>query len=79
MTHRLRPPTTMPATALAAALLAVFPVHAQTQSQADAPRTLDDVVVSASRGEQRRFDAPAAVDAVKVDGFHATSPLVNMS
>ncbi|MGN6389083.1 MAG: TonB-dependent receptor family protein [Burkholderiaceae bacterium] len=79
MTHRFRPPTTMPATALAAALLAVFPAHAQTQPQADAPRTLDEVVVSASRSEQRRFDAPAAVDSVKVDDFHATSPLVNMS
>ena len=41
--------------------------------------TLPDVVVSASRNEQRRFDAPAAIDSIAVDPFTATSPLVNLS
>ncbi|SDP82707.1 iron complex outermembrane recepter protein [Ralstonia sp. 25mfcol4.1] len=41
--------------------------------------TLPDVVVSASRNEQRRFDAPAAIDSIPVDPFTATSPLVNLS
>lgn len=42
-------------------------------------RQLEDVVVSASRIEQRRFDAPAAIDAVRVDAMRAGSPLVNLS
>ena len=37
------------------------------------------VAVSASRSEQSRFNAPAAIDVVQVDPFHATSPLVNLS
>jgi len=41
--------------------------------------TLPDVVVSASRAEQRRFDAPAAIDSIAVDPFTATSPLVSLS
>jgi iron complex outermembrane receptor protein len=36
-------------------------------------------VVSASRSEQWRFDAPAAIDSVPVDPFRASSPLVNLS
>lgn len=36
-------------------------------------------MVSASRSEQRRFDAPASIDAVQVDTQHAASPLVNLS
>jgi len=40
---------------------------------------LPDVVVSASRNEQRRFDAPAAVDSVTVNPLTAASPLVNLS
>jgi iron complex outermembrane receptor protein len=43
------------------------------------PKQLEPVVVSASRTEQRRFDAPAAIDAVQVDPFRAASPLVNLS
>jgi iron complex outermembrane receptor protein len=42
-------------------------------------KQLEEVVVSASRIEQRRFDAPAAIDAVQVDPFRAASPLVNLS
>ncbi|HEV7856750.1 MAG TPA: TonB-dependent receptor [Herminiimonas sp.] len=40
---------------------------------------LPEIVVSASRSQQNRFDAPAAIDIVQVDGFRAQSPLVNMS
>lgn len=39
---------------------------------------LDEIVVSASRSEQRRFDA-AAIDVVRVDPFRAATPLVNLS
>ena len=46
---------------------------------AHAQAALEQVVVSASRAEQSRFDAPAAIDAVQVDPFRATSPLVNLS
>lgn len=42
-------------------------------------KQLEDVVVSASRTEQRRFDAPAAIDSVQVDPFRTASPLVNLS
>ena len=41
--------------------------------------SLDEVVISASRAEQRRFDAPGAIDAVRVDPFRTASPLVNLS
>ncbi len=42
-------------------------------------KRLEDVVVSASRSEQRRFDAAASIDAVQIDTQHAASPLVNLS
>src|SRR3982074_2781328 len=45
----------------------------------DEARQLPEVVVSVSRAEQRRFDAPAAIDAVQVDPFRSASPLVNLS
>jgi iron complex outermembrane recepter protein len=46
----------------------------------DAPvKRLDDVVVTANRVEQRRFDAAASIDAVQVDTLRALSPLVNLS
>lgn len=41
--------------------------------------TLDAVVVTANRVEQRRFDVPGAIDAVDVDTLRAATPLVNMS
>ena len=50
--------------------------HAQESAP---PSTLPEIVVSASRSEQNRFDAPAAIDVVQVDDFRAQSPLVNMS
>lgn len=40
---------------------------------------LSDVVVSASRGEQRSFDAPAAVQAVGADTIREAGPQVNLS
>jgi iron complex outermembrane receptor protein len=40
---------------------------------------LGEIVVSASRGEQSRFDAPAAVDAVRLDPATLARPLVNLS
>ena len=40
---------------------------------------LGEVVISASRKEQLRFDAAAAIDSVLVDPFRTASPLVNLS
>lgn len=48
-------------------------------AQAEATRQLEEVVVSGSRTEQRRFDAPGAIDSVTVDPFRTASPLVNLS
>lgn len=42
-------------------------------------KQLEPIVVSASRTEQKRFDAAASIDAVQVDPLTAASPLVNMS
>ena len=50
-------------------------VHAQEATN----KTLKEIVISASRAEQRRFDAPGAIDAVQVDPFRTASPLVNLS
>ena len=51
---------------------------AQAQGSGSSP-ALKEVVISASRAEQRRFDAPGAIDAVQVDPFRTASPLVNLS
>jgi iron complex outermembrane receptor protein len=56
-------------------VLLSFAINACAQQE----KQLDPVVVSASRTEQKRFDAAASVDAVTVDPFRAASPLVNMS
>lgn len=48
-------------------------------AQEGANQSLKEVVVSASRAEQARFDAPGAIDAVQVDLFRTASPLVNLS
>jgi iron complex outermembrane receptor protein len=63
------------ASVFSAGVLAMPLAHAQ---QAET-KQLEEVVVSASRTEQRRFDAPAAIDVVQVDPFRAASPLVNLS
>ena len=51
--------------------------HAQQAEPAEG--SLKEVVISASRAEQRRFDAPGAIDAVQVDPFRTASPLVSLS
>ena len=48
-------------------------------AHAQAAAALEEIVVSASRAAQTRFDAPAAIDVVTLDAFRATSPLVNLS
>jgi len=60
------------ATATGACALAVV-------QAAGAQSLADTVVISASRIEQRQFDAPAAIDAVEVDPARAVTPLVNLS
>ncbi len=52
---------------------------AAVHAQQGVPKQLEPVVVSASRTEQRMFDAPAAIDAVSLDPFRTASPLVNLS
>ncbi len=61
-----------------AACVALCSVTSLSIAHAESPAT-EQVVVSASRAEQSRFDAPAAIDSVRVDSFRATSPLVNLS
>src|SRR5512139_592974 len=56
--------------ALAVGTLAVAPLAAQT---------LESVVVSASRAEQRSFDAPAAIESVDRDTIQSAGPQVNLS
>lgn len=53
-------------------------VQARAQ-ESQSTQQLDEIAVSASRSEQNRFDAPAAIDVVPVNAFSAQSPLVNMS
>ena len=62
-----------------AAFLAMAVLAPITQAQENTNQALKEVVISASRSEQRRFDAPGAIDAVQVDPFRTASPLVNLS
>ena len=55
---------------LAAVALWIAPACAQT---------LESVVVSASRAEQRSFDAPAAIEAVDRETLQSSGPQVNLS
>jgi len=59
-------------TAVASAVLAAGAAWAQT------PR-LDEVVISASRAEQRSLDAPAALSSVDRSVIEAAGPQVNLS
>ena len=59
---------------LTACALAVDAAWAQ---QAD--DTPGEVVISANRTAQKRFDAAASIDAVTIDSFRTASPLVNLS
>jgi iron complex outermembrane receptor protein len=68
-------PGAMRATTILAGMLLMPSAFAQDESN----KKLEEVVVSASRTEQRRFDAPAAIDAIAVDTFRTGSPLVNLS
>ncbi len=58
----------------ALALTATSICHAFVQAQA-----LDPVVISASRAEQRSFDAPAAIHSVDRDTIENAGPQVNLS
>ncbi len=44
-----------------------------------AAQTLEDVVISASRAQQRSFDAPAAIEAVERETIQSAGPQVNLS
>ncbi|NUT15071.1 MAG: TonB-dependent receptor [Cupriavidus sp.] len=86
MRQRRRSPYRFPApSALACAALLLASAYARavdapgTAVAAATGETLPDVVVSATRSEQRRFDAPAAVDSVPVDPLRSATPLVNLS
>ena len=56
----------------AAALCIVYPAFTAAQ-------TLEDVVVSASRTEQRSFDAPAAIQSIDRETIEVSGPQVNLS
>lgn len=66
----LFPPTRLVYSLTLLGLLGTLPATAQT---------LQEVVVSASRSEQRSFDAPAAVQSVARDTIQAAGPQVNLS
>ena len=73
MRHTVLPPQTTPvAAAISAALLICAPSNARAQ-------TLEDVVVSASRTEQRSFDAPAAIQSIDRETIEVSGPQVNLS
>lgn len=55
---------------VAVAAMGVAPLGAQT---------LDSVVVSASRAQQRSFDAPAAIESVDREAIQGNGPQVNLS
>ena len=62
-----------------AAFLALAALAPPGHAQQAASAALPEVVISATRAEQRRFDAPGAIDAVAVDPFRTASALVNLS
>ena len=55
---------------MAASGVVVLPAHAQS---------LETVVITANRAEQRSFDAPAAIDAVNRETIEGAGPQVNLS
>ena len=61
-------------TALALLVAGLGSAPAWSQNQ-----TLEDVVISASRAQQRSFDAPAAVEAVERETIQGAGPQVNLS
>ncbi|MFO0234357.1 MAG: TonB-dependent receptor plug domain-containing protein [Burkholderiales bacterium] len=67
------------ATLLAASLLAAKAVSAQPASEPGAASSaLDEVVVSASRAEQRAFDAPAAVQSIGRETIREAGPGIHL-
>ena len=58
--------------------VAIQPALAQSQAQSEG-QALADVVVSASRSEQRSFDAPAAIQSVGRAAIEDGGPQVNLS
>jgi len=63
-----------------AAALACPGVRAADAGPADAsPSPLDEVVVSASRVEQRAFDAPAAIQSIGRDAIRASGPGLHLT
>lgn len=60
---------------LSAGAVTVLSVQAQNAPADPAA----EIVISANRTEQRRFDAAASIDAVVVNSFKTPSPLVNLS
>jgi iron complex outermembrane receptor protein len=59
--------------------VAPLPVPSPSPSSSLPGKVPSEIVVTANRGEQRRFDAAASIDSVAVDSFRAASPLVNLS
>ena len=55
------------------------PPQSPSSAQERATDSAGEVVVTANRTEQRRFDAAASIDSVTVDSFRTASPLVNLS
>lgn len=60
-------------------LISALLVTLGTAAHAQADKQLEPVVVSASRTEQKLFDASASISAVEVEPFVTASPLVNIS
>ncbi|MES2207568.1 MAG: TonB-dependent receptor [Pseudomonadota bacterium] len=54
-------------------------INSSVKKQQSSDTWMEDVVVTASRAEQRQFDAPAAVNAVQMNPSYIASPLVNVS
>jgi iron complex outermembrane receptor protein len=60
-------------------LLSALAMGMSTSTPAVLAQTLSEVVVSASRAEQRSFDAPASVQTVPRETIQAAGPQVNLS
>jgi len=66
--------------AIAAALLAAWPISARAQgAPADAPARLAPVVVTATRTAESPFELPASIDRIGADAIRDARPLVNIS
>ncbi|MFM1991074.1 MAG: Colicin receptor precursor [Pseudomonadota bacterium] len=77
MRPRARPASTRPGRAPVTLLLAA--ACAAMVSPPARGQTLDDVLVSSGRAEQRSFDAPSAVQAIDATTLREAGPQVNLS